>query len=340
MDLLILMGRAVRLKKSREAVNVMSQYIQHHVQTGNHKRKLARAIFRLSGKDNVDIDLMYEAEKLFECEGDWPVQFATVLSKIASAIKPYEIESVRKWWLLASDADERSEWKGYKGDQLAVRLIRILEDAREPDLMKDVSEITFELFRRGERDVFCAEMESFLEEKGMPSLIRLAQLILRRSKMIFSTDGFPHLLTLFSMIGADCQGQKPEKLNLEEMLSIVDGNGEVPAGNWVKESDRRFDGSWLSEANMCLMYKQYGRVHEDDEGVIYQTKGGWKPVVKVEERKGIYMVQSRSDPRKFYEVYVCSEHRECECSLFLYRHAKCHHIEAVEELLSDYPFEV
>jgi len=88
----------------------------------------------------------------------------------------------------------------------------------------------------------------------------------------------------------------------------------------------------LAQANMILMFREYGRVDPADEGIMFRTKGGvWKPVIKP-AGGGVFQVQSQTDPKEFYEVLL-GEKNTCTCPGHVYRQVDCKHIKhAIEEL--------
>lgn len=103
----------------------------------------------------------------------------------------------------------------------------------------------------------------------------------------------------------------------------------IHAGSGDQVADKRFAGTLFGIKNMILQYEKYGRLHPDDQGVVYKSFGNWKPEYeKVSE--GVYKVKSQAG-NGFYEVNVVKG--TCTCPAFKHRKGACKHIKILKAKL-------
>lgn len=103
----------------------------------------------------------------------------------------------------------------------------------------------------------------------------------------------------------------------------------VHAGVGDGVPDKRFAGTTYGVKNMVLQFEKYGRLHPEDQGVVYKAYGDWKPDYE-KVRDGVYRIKSQSGNGS-YEVNL--KENTCTCPAFKHRKGNCKHIKILKSKL-------
>ena len=319
----IAMLRAIRLKDAKAAVHWMVRAVKD-----SNDLRIAKLLYYSALKDNLNVYLMQRLCLEQNRRGDGDISdLAISCWSLALSPKPYEHKSSQEAYMAV--ADLKNEVADYPGTGLLnhLKMGLVGEDS-------SVYGFLYELYKRDAETKMAAvtALREGLEIVIESDVFLIHSVLEGCSREIDSDFGVPFLLLGFARHGI-C-GQEEMKIDEIEVLNELDsagGDGDVP--DWADSKDRRFDESWLAQANMILMFREYGKVDPKDEGVLFKTKGGeWNPVIKPCGR-GVYQIQSESDPTQFYEVLLGTRKNVCTCLGHVFRGAKCKHIrQALQEL--------
>ena len=316
--------RAIKLKQPREALKWMGRVCEEV-----DAQRVADLLHYSAHTDNLATYLMQKTEihakrKMDDVDvSDW----AGTVWELAHSLKPYEWQPSQTAYLTVSDLSGAE--KDYPTEGL-INHLKMALTARA----SGVYGFTYELFKRGEEGKlgFAAACKEVLEIDFSHSLFVIWSMCegAARNPKVNEKWGLPYIF--LSFIGNDLPNQEPMEYNSLELVQEWDSikfSGDHP--EWAHPKDKRFGESWLSQANMVMMYKEHGKLKPQIQGPIFRTKGGvWEPLIR-DTGEGAYQVQSESEPKEFYEVHIGQEKNSCTCPGHVFRGTMCKHIKLIEE---------
>ena len=334
------MLRSIRLRAPASAVHWLNQVASQPSQAGgvSAQERLSKLLWYSATTDNVAVYLMqhaslYQFKKWRDADLS-PLQL--LCWELSRSPKPYEIEATAAAYMKAADVNV-SENKDYSTEILISNFTVSL--AADPKSSESFSQL-YELYsrdaaaRKGAVDAF----REVLKIGFGDDCFKMWSILEGDFRTMDEKYGLPFLLLGF--VAEPMEGQEVREGDTQEALAVIDqvSKFDETLPDWAQPTDKRFGESWLARANMVLMYREYGRVHQDDEGIMFRTKGGeWKPVTK-NSGNGVYQVQSESDPMQFYEVFIGEDSKTCTCPGHVFRGAICKHINWVLADQDELPF--
>jgi len=325
------MLRAIRLKKPKVAVEWLAR-LAREVSPEDLVELLCYSAFT----DNLATYLMQRVElmRLSNYEDRDMTDHAMMCWRLACSPKPYEWDKTQNAYLAVADAKDNAE---YPTSSLLNHLSMGLVSG-DPSVFG----LTHELYKRDNvaRKGFAETVRETMNIGFDHDLFVMWSLVSGSYMCTDESFGLPFIL--LASLNNELWGQEivefdpnDEALPFYDSLNVM-GEAEFP--EWSHKNDRRFGESWLSHANMALMFRQHGRLDEEVLGKIFKSKGpNWAPIVK-DNGSGIFQVQSESNPREFHEVRLTEEEDSCTCPAHVFRHMKCKHILYVEKEVAVLPF--